>query len=138
MTAFAVELKGVSKRYGSVQALDDVSMQVTSGGIHALVGENGAGKTTLMRALYGAMRPDAGALFLEGQEVRFPRSSDAIAAGVGMVSQHYSIISELTCLQNLMLGAEASMLFDHRSNADLGSINPGLESLGLRVSLPIR
>ena len=116
MTAFAVELKGVSKRYGSVQALDDVSMQVTSGGIHALVGENGAGKTTLMRALYGAMRPDAGALFLEGQEVRFPRSSDAIAAGVGMVSQHYSIISELTCLQNLMLGAEASMLFDHRSN----------------------
>lgn len=117
MTALAVEMKGVSKRYGTVQALDDVSIEVSPGGIHAIVGENGAGKTTLMRALYGAMRPDAGTIYLNGQEVRFPRSSDAIAAGVGMVSQHYSIIPELTCLQNLMLGAEPSLVFDHRSNA---------------------
>ncbi len=116
MTAFAVEMKGVSKRYGAVQALDDVSIHVAAGGIHALIGENGAGKTTLMRALYGAMRADAGAMFLDGVEVRFPRSSDAIAAGVGMVSQHYSIIPELTCLQNLMLGAEPSQVLDTRAN----------------------
>jgi general nucleoside transport system ATP-binding protein len=99
-------MRGISKRFGQVQALDQVDLAVEAGTISAVVGENGAGKTTLMRALYGAMQPDAGVIHIDGKAVRFSSSAQAIAAGIGMVSQHYSIIPELTCLQNLMLGAE--------------------------------
>jgi len=101
-----VEFKGISKRFGDVQALEDVAMSVHQGEIHAVLGENGAGKTTLMRILYGAIRPDAGQVLLDGQPRAFRNSAEAILAGVGMVSQHYSIIPEITCLENLMLGAE--------------------------------
>jgi simple sugar transport system ATP-binding protein len=93
-----------------VSALDDVSLEVEKGTIHAVVGENGAGKTTLMRILYGALQPDQGQLTLAGEPTNFHSSADAIAAGVGMVSQHYAIIPELTVLQNLILGAEGSAL----------------------------
>jgi len=89
-----------------------VSFRVQPRRIHAIVGENGAGKTTLMRILYGAIRPESGAVFVHGEERRFTRSAQAIAAGIGMVSQHYSIIPELTCLQNLILGAEPGMWID--------------------------
>lgn len=101
-----VSIRGVSKRFGSVQALDDVSLEVGRGEIHALVGENGAGKTTLMRILYGVLQSDAGSIEVEGKPARFRTARDGIAAGIGMVSQHYSIIGELSCLENLMLGAE--------------------------------
>lgn len=101
-----VRMKGVSQRFGVVQALDSVDFDAAEGRIHALVGENGAGKTTLMKVLYGALRPQAGTVELNGQPVQFRRPNDAIRSGIGMVSQHYSIIPELTCLQNLMLGAE--------------------------------
>ena len=101
-----VELRGIGKRFGNVEALRDVDLAVEGGSIHAVVGENGAGKTTLMRILYGALQPDSGEILLGGEMRIFRRSADAIAAGIGMVSQHYSIIPELTCLENLMLGAE--------------------------------
>ncbi|MBS1719614.1 MAG: ABC transporter ATP-binding protein [Armatimonadetes bacterium] len=104
--SYAVEMIGIGKSFGDVRALDDVTLQVQAGTLHAVVGENGAGKTTLMRALYGAMRPDQGSIVLEGKPVNFRSSREAIAAGVGMVSQHYAIIPELTCLENLILGAE--------------------------------
>ena len=110
----AVSMQGVSKRFGTLTALDNVSLEVESGTIHALVGENGAGKTTLMRILYGAGAPDEGTIQVEGKAVTFGRSADAIAAGVGMVSQHYAIIPELTCLQNLIVGAEPSGFIDYR------------------------
>ncbi len=103
---FAVEMQGITKRFGGVTALNSVDLQVESQTIHALVGENGAGKTTLMRVLYGASPADEGSITLKGQRVRHLRSKDAIAAGISMVSQHYTVIPELTCLQNLMLGAE--------------------------------
>lgn len=108
-------MRGISKRFGSVQALSDVSIAVAPGGIHAIVGENGAGKTTLMRVLYGAIKHESGKVLLGGSEVDFQGASDAIAAGIGMVSQHYSIIPDLTCLQNLMLGAEPSQIIDLES-----------------------
>ncbi|RYG24653.1 ABC transporter ATP-binding protein [bacterium] len=102
----AVSLKGITVRFGAVTALENVDLEVEAGTLHAVVGENGAGKTTLMRVLYGAQRPTEGTIEVEGKERRFSGSAEAIAAGVGMVSQHYAIIPELTCLQNLMLGAE--------------------------------
>lgn len=106
--SFAVELTNVSKAFGAVKALDSVSLQVRSGSMHALVGENGAGKTTLMRILYGALVGDSGTLSIDGRESKFASVREANEAGIGMVSQHYAIIPELTCLQNLMLGAEGS------------------------------
>ena len=105
-----VRMSGVTHSFGALAALESVDFEVATGSVHALVGENGAGKTTLMRVLYGALRPDAGTIEVEGQERKWRSSADAIAHGIGMVSQHYSIIPELTCLQNLVLGAEGSFM----------------------------
>ncbi len=103
---------GITKRFGAVVALDHVNLQVAPGTLHAVVGENGAGKTTLMRALYGVYAPDEGTISLSGQPVHFKTSREAIASGIGMVSQHYGIIPALTCLQNLILGAEGRAVLD--------------------------
>ncbi len=105
-------MTGISKRFGAVRALDAVDLNVEPGNIHAVVGENGAGKTTLMRALYGAMQFDSGTIEVEGKPVRFANSKQAIAAGIGMVSQHYGIIGALSCLENLMLGAEGGPIIN--------------------------
>lgn len=110
-----VQLKGISKSFGSAAALSDVSFEAFSGQIQALVGENGAGKTTLMKVLYGAYNADQGEVELHGKPVSFKKSADAIAAHIGMVSQHYSIIPELTCLENLMLGAEPGWMIDSKT-----------------------
>lgn len=99
-------MTGISKRFGAVTALDHVDLEVARGSLHAVVGENGAGKTTLMRILYGAIAPDEGEIQVDGEARRFASSAEAIEAGIGMVSQHYGVIPALTCLQNLMLGAE--------------------------------
>lgn len=104
----AVSLRDITVRFGAVTALESVDLEVAAGTLHAVVGENGAGKTTLMRVLYGAQRPTEGVIEVEGDPRVFSGSAEAIAAGVGMVSQHYAIIPELTPLQNLMLGAEGS------------------------------
>ncbi len=101
-----VQMHAITKRFGSLVANDGVDLHVRAGTLHAIVGENGAGKTTLMRILYGYYTPDAGEIYLRGQRVRFTSPADAIAHGIGMVSQHYSIIPELSVLDNLMLGAE--------------------------------
>ncbi len=113
--SLAVRLQGISKRFGAVQALEAVDLEVEAGSLHAVVGENGAGKTTLMRVLYGAIQPDAGSIEVEGQPRRFRSSREAIGAGIGMVSQHYSILPQLTCLQNLMLGAEPGAWIGERA-----------------------
>lgn len=108
----AVEMRGISRQFGAVQALQEVDLIVRQGEIHALVGENGAGKTTLMRILYGSDRPDTGTIKVFGREESFFSAADGIATGIGMVSQHYSIIPELTCLENLILGAEPGPIID--------------------------
>lgn len=109
-----VTMRGITKRFGAVTALENVDLNVAPGTIHALVGENGAGKTTLMKILYGAHAPTEGSYELEGQPKLFKNSAEAIRSGIGMVSQHYSIIPDLTCLENLMLGAEPGWAIDLR------------------------
>ncbi|HRJ26538.1 MAG TPA: ATP-binding cassette domain-containing protein [Fimbriimonadaceae bacterium] len=116
-----IRMVGISKRFGSVQALQGVDLKVEPGTLHALVGENGAGKSTLMKVLYGQLQPDEGTLEIEGTLRRFAHSRDAIAAQIGMVSQHYSIIPELTCLENLMLGAEPGAWLEPRSATERAS-----------------
>ena len=101
-----IAMRGVTKRFGALVACDAVDLQVAAGTLHAIMGENGAGKTTLMRLLYGYYAPDAGEIYLRGRRVQFRTPADAIAHHIGMVSQHYSIIPELSALDNLILGAE--------------------------------
>jgi len=101
-----IAMRGVTKRFGALVACDAVDLQVAAGTLHAIMGENGAGKTTLMRLLYGYYAPDAGEIYLRGKRVQFRTPADAIAHHIGMVSQHYSIIPELSALDNLILGAE--------------------------------
>lgn len=108
----AVEMRGISKQFGRVQALDNVGLSVTSGSIHGVVGENGAGKSTLMKVLYGAYQADSGEVKVNGKAVNIRSSKEAIALGIGMVSQHYGIVPELSMLDNLILGAEPAMVLD--------------------------
>ncbi len=91
---------------GGVVANDDVSLAVQADTIHAVIGENGAGKTTLMNILYGRYQPDAGRICVEGQEVRIQSPAHAISLGIGMVTQHTTMIPALTALENVILGAE--------------------------------
>ncbi len=104
MTAAALHLVGISKRYGAVTALADVSLTLRPGTVHALLGENGAGKSSLMHVAFGLVRPDAGRVVI-GERVRVLRSpADAIAAGVGMVHQHFTLVPAMTVAENVALG----------------------------------
>jgi simple sugar transport system ATP-binding protein len=100
----ALDLRGIHKRFGSTVALDGASCAVRRGTVHALLGENGAGKTTLMRILFGLEQPDAGTLTVDGRSVRFRSGKDAIAAGLGMVHQHFMLVPALTVAENAALG----------------------------------
>ena len=92
----ALELVHVSKQYGSFAALDDVSLVVRPGSVHAILGENGAGKTTLMHVAYGMVRPDTGVLRVAGCDVQFGSPLAAISAGIGMVHQHFTLVPAMT------------------------------------------
>lgn len=102
----AVRAAGVAKAFGAVQANRDASLEVRRGEIHALVGENGAGKSTLMRILSGMFTPDAGTVEVNGRDVTGWSTREAIAAGVGMVHQHFMLVPTLTVAENLVLGQE--------------------------------
>ena len=102
----AIELKGISKAFGPVQANKDISIRVMPGTIHGIIGENGAGKSTLMSILYGFYKADAGEIFINGQKTEIPDSQAAIAAGIGMVFQHFKLVENFTVLENVILGAE--------------------------------
>ena len=102
----AVALSGIEKRFPGVIANHDVSLTVRRGTIHAIVGENGAGKSTLMKTLYGMHQPDAGTIVVNGAEQHFKSPTDAIAAGIGMVHQHFMLADNLTVLENIILGSE--------------------------------
>ena len=101
---YAVELKGITKRFGPVLANNAVDFYLKKGEIHALLGENGAGKTTLMRILYGLYTADEGQILVDGQEVHIESPKDAIQAGIGMVTQHFTLVPTLTVAENIVLG----------------------------------
>ena len=112
-----LELKGITKRFGSLVANDRIDLSVAPGQVHALLGENGAGKTTLMNVLYGLMQPDEGEILIDGKAVQFHSPRDAIAAGIGMVHQHFMLVPVFTVAENVTLGIEEtrrSGLLDRR------------------------
>ncbi|WP_179378270.1 ABC transporter ATP-binding protein [Jannaschia marina] len=106
----AIELRGISKAFGPVQANKDISIQVKRGSIHGIIGENGAGKSTLMSILYGFYKADAGEVFIGGQKTEITDSQAAIDAGIGMVFQHFKLVENFSVLENIILGAEDGAL----------------------------
>ncbi|MDT7577843.1 MAG: ral nucleoside transport system ATP-binding protein, partial [Pseudonocardiales bacterium] len=101
-----LELRGITKRFGTLVANDAIDLVVEPGEIHALLGENGAGKSTLMNVLYGLYAPDEGEILVDDEPVRFDGPGDAMAAGIGMVHQHFMLIPVFTVAENVMLGHE--------------------------------
>ena len=104
-----LELTHISKRYPGVLANDDVSLTVQPGEIHAVLGENGAGKSTLMKIIYGAVKPDAGTLRFDGQDVRITNPQQARQLGIAMVFQHFSLFETLSVAENVWLGLDKSL-----------------------------
>ncbi|MEU8138824.1 ABC transporter ATP-binding protein [Streptodolium elevatio] len=106
MTALKLELRGITKRFGSLVANDHIDLTVEPGEIHCLLGENGAGKSTLMNVLYGLYEPTSGEIVVDGQPRTFRTAGDAIDAGIGMVHQHFMLVPVFTVAENVMLGNE--------------------------------
>jgi general nucleoside transport system ATP-binding protein len=104
----ALELRGITKRFGAVVANDGVDFELRPGEVHALLGENGAGKSTLMSILYGVYRPTEGEILVDGEPVQIDSPADAIALGIGMVHQHFMLVPVMTVTENMVLGQEPS------------------------------
>ncbi|MGH7390871.1 MAG: ATP-binding cassette domain-containing protein, partial [Candidatus Rokuibacteriota bacterium] len=102
----AVEIAGMTKRFGALTALDDVSLRLRPGSVHAILGENGAGKSTLVKCTMGYHRPDAGRLLVDGRERTVAGPRQAHALGFGMVYQHFTLVPSMTVAENLVLGRD--------------------------------
>jgi simple sugar transport system ATP-binding protein len=104
----SLELKGITKKFGSLIANDSINLKVAKGEIHAILGENGAGKSTLMNIVYGLTQADSGSIWVDGSEVKISEPSDALNFGIGMVHQHFMLVPVFTVAENIVLGHEVS------------------------------
>lgn len=138
-TTFALEMEGITKTFPGVKALDEVTLRVKPGTVHALMGENGAGKSTLMKCLFGIYQEDRGIIKLNGKEYRFKDSHDALNQGVSMIHQELSNVPERSVAENLYLGREPLNkigLIDHKKmNDETRSL---LENLEINVKPEVR
>ncbi len=134
----AFRLCDISKRFGAVQANRGVTFAVAPGTVHGLVGENGAGKSTLMAILYGYYQADSGHIEMQGQRVAIANSQQAIALGIGMVHQHFMLVDTLTCLDNVMLGAEPGFFLPASSRKVRAKLEALMQETGLQVRLDAR
>ncbi len=125
-----VRLRDIGKTFPGVVANHDVNIDVRRGTVHAIVGENGAGKSTLMKILYGVQKPDSGTIEVNGQHVTLSSPADAIAAGVGMVFQHFMLADNFTVLENVVLGAEKMHGIGDAARAHIAEIS---EAYGLDI-----
>ena len=131
---FVIRMTGIDKTFGAVRANRGASLEVRKGEIHALVGENGAGKSTLMKILGGLQKPDAGRMEVNGRDATGWSTSDAIAAGIGVVHQHFMLVPTLTVAENIVLGMEPKkgLRFDYaKAVADVEKLS---SETGLSVS----
>lgn len=130
---YAIELQGITKRFGPLTANDQINLKVKHGEIHALVGENGAGKSTLMNVLFGIHQPDGGIIRINGQDVVMHSPKTAIEHGLGMVHQHFKLVPSLTVAENIFLGMEITRngLIDHK--AQINRVREISQTFGLKV-----
>ncbi len=128
-----LELRGITKRFPGVVADDRVDFDVRPGEVHTLFGENGAGKSTLMRVLYGLYKPDEGEIRLNGEPVTITSPADAIKHGIGMIHQHFMLVSTLTVAENVALGVRSS----RGPLTDLGVVSKRIHELSERYKLEV-
>jgi ABC-type sugar transport system ATPase subunit len=133
MSAF-LELRNVSKRFGGVMALDNISLQIASGGVHGLVGENGAGKSTLGKIIAGEYKPDAGAVVLEGAPVHYSRPREALQQGITYVAQELSLVPARSVFENVLLGSERTRFGFLRDGLARERYEQAAERLGFRLN----
>ena len=126
-------MRGVAKRFGDVQANNNVDFDVHAGEVHTLLGENGAGKSTLMKILFGIYRPDAGEIRLRGEPLDIKTPADAIAARIGMVHQHFMLAPSLTVAENVALGTKSTRRFVN----DLGAVSERILELSEHYGLAV-
>lgn len=131
--SIALETRKVSKSFGSVRANRDIDLKVGAGSIHGIIGENGAGKSTLMNILYGMHPADSGEILVNGEAVKMTSSAIAIKYGIGMVHQHFMLVSTFSVLENVMLGAEKGF----RLNASEASTRALIENMGTEYGLTV-
>src|SRR5882724_5557695 len=125
-----LSLQAITKRFGSFTALSGVSLDIMPGEIHCILGENGAGKSTLCNLIFGVHAPDAGAMQFRGASYRPTAPADALASGIAMVHQHFSLVPDMTVVDNVLLGQTRGVL-DRRACASR------LGELATRYGLPL-
>jgi len=130
---FALELRGIDKKFGAVHANNNIDLQVPVGTIHGIIGENGAGKSTLMNIIYGFYTADAGEIKIEGIPRKLLSSKEAISYGIGMVHQHFMLIDNFSVLENVILGAENGLLL----KPSLAAARTELERLAKEYQLDV-
>ena len=118
----AIELRGITKRFGKVIANDNISLEIRKGEILSLLGENGSGKTTLMNMLSGIYQPDGGEIYSEGKRVTIRSPKDAYSLGIGMIHQHYHLVDVFTAAQNIILGLEDEKMDIGKTNEEVKKI----------------
>ena len=134
----AIELEGVNKSFGPVHANRDIDLQIPKGTIHGIIGENGAGKSTLMNILYGFYQADGGTIRVDGEVQAIRGPDDAIAAGIGMVHQHFMLVEPFTVLENMLLGAEGGFTLEAGIEKARQEIIELERDYGLEVDLDAR
>lgn len=134
---WAIELKALSKAFGECVANADISLKVKKGSIHGIIGENGAGKSTAMKMLYGIYAPDTGDILLHGQKKNWQSPADAIAAGIGMVHQHFMLAGPYSALDNILLGKEPIKGFGPWAKIDRNKAQEKLEVLMKQYLMPV-
>ena len=131
----AIVMRGIQKHFGPVKANRDVDLTVEKATIHGIIGENGAGKSTLMSVLYGFYEADDGTISIDGQQVRIPNSTQAIALGIGMVHQHFMLVETVSALENILLGAEDSWSLDKSKQTARAKLEAISQRFGISVPL---
>lgn len=134
-SSYAIELKGIDKRFGAVHANREIDLRVPEGTIHGIIGENGAGKSTLMSIIYGFYHADKGTMHVKGQPYKPANSQEAIAAGIGMVHQHFMLVETFTVLENIILGAEDGWKLTESIGKARKKLKALAEDYGLEVPL---
>ena len=134
---YIIEMLHITKRFPGIVANDDVTIQIKKGEIYALLGENGAGKSTLMSVLFGMYEPDEGEIYVRGQKVKIDSPSAAAALSIGMVHQHFTLVSDFTIAENIVLGTEPMGQFGILPMVDLRKAEQEIRDLSVKYGLEV-
>ena len=130
-----LELQHINKSFGHVQANKDISLKVTKGNIHGIVGENGAGKSTLMSIVYGYYQADSGHIKINGKNIKIKSPHESILSGIGMVHQHFMLVENFTVLENIILGFEGEFVFGEKLSQARKSLDKLCQDYNLNIDL---